>query len=145
MRRPSKQLLGDMHTERTKAKHSLLEVFTSERRNSIVSTCSEPIPTTIKAGSNLKRRRSSLQVEIPLVSQEPQLKPKIVYEPVLKGNDICPFYHLWRQHSKPKRPLGRGKLELPNSMKLVGKYRECGCPVRRNSRNRSSKFCCVHS
>lgn len=50
-------------------------------------------------------------------------------ERVLNGEAMSHFYSLWKR--KPRSaPLGRGKLELPNSLMLLDKYRNCGCETR---------------
>ena len=127
-----------MHVQ--KENQNRLEVGACERRDSITSSSSEPVQSRVKVNTCKKQRRFSLPAEISLPLESPSLR-EVVYQPVLKGNNISSFYNLWRR-SKPNRPLGRGKLELPNSMKLEDKYRQCGCVSRTHSRTCKSNVCC---
>ena len=127
-----------MHLNDRKPKH--LEVMENERPDSVMSTCSEPTMHRRNPAASVNQRRSSLPAGI-RISMEVSPAKEVGYQSGLQGNVISSFYTMWR-YSKPSRPLGRGKLELPSSMKLHDKYRECGCLSRIHVRQCKIRGCC---
>lgn len=129
-----------MQTNERKQKYLNVEPY--DRPSSALSTCSEPVKSGVKPRTctQCSDRRSSLPLTVHSnidISQQTDVS----YDSGLRGNVISSFYNMWR-HSKHPRPLGRGKVELPNSMKLHDKYRECGCVSRLHIRQCRVGGCC---
>ena len=121
-----------------------LSATTIDRPDSVLSNTSEPVRSRVGVWelAVTTRRRSSLPSETQ-TNTETAMATEAVCKTGLRGNVILNFYNMWK-YTNPSRPLGKRKVELPNSMKLCDKYRQCGCVSRSHIKQCRISGCCSY-
>ena len=115
-----------------------------DRPESVLSTSSEPVRAIVIHGESpvTSKRRASLPTET-LINNGPTMTPEANIDLGLRGTAILNFFNMWK-YTKPSRPLGKRRVELPDSMTVRDKYRECGCVSSTHVKQCRIRGCCSY-
>ena len=115
-----------------------------DRPESVLSTSSEPMRAVVIHGASpvTSKRRASLPTET-LTNIGSPVTPEVNCDLGLRGTAILNFYNMWK-YTKPSRPLGKRRVELPDSMTVRDKYRECGCVSSTHVKQCRIRGCCSY-